>query len=396
MQRLLAATATWKSNQDQLRVATQAETPLHASLNDLRADKKSLESQLAGLAHEEARLSRHIAEVDRGQSVLKNLLSQLQAHVVSGTCPLCGEDHGSKDELLRRIHDHVASDAASGARTELAALRRKDSELSERLAVNHKARAAAESSVSRLGTDQVTLRAELATFEDAIAILGITSDPTGPTVDQQLQDLYDVHQREVANLDRQAQQSLEDLGVAQSALTNARAAAGGQVVSLAEQKAVLGEIQAQIDRLREDPHVTRVSLDTEPALLEQLEHAGRGDLANIATVIANAEEAITHLRPQISALAPAIGAISVRSQRRTPGRKTTRAASLRDFRTLRDERSWMVFRERRTGPTKLQDRASKSWAAGFSLLHPFGSRRLLAGYVGRFASLSHLTIAGSR
>ena len=64
-------------------------------------------------------MSRQIAEVDKSQSELKTLLSQLQGHILTGTCPLCGEDHGSKDELVRRIQNHLAADAASSARADL-------------------------------------------------------------------------------------------------------------------------------------------------------------------------------------------------------------------------------------------------------------------------------------
>src|SRR6202521_783240 len=101
LQDLNASIPDWRANQSRLSSIGEAEQALLHSLESLQADERQLSPRLVTLGAEEARLSRQIADVDQSQSDLKRLLSQLQGHVRDGICPLCGEDHGSKDELIR-------------------------------------------------------------------------------------------------------------------------------------------------------------------------------------------------------------------------------------------------------------------------------------------------------
>ena len=85
----------------------------------LRAEARSLASAVATLNAEESRKSRQVSLDDSSQAELKGLLSKLLVHVSSSVCPLCGEDHVTKDELLQRIRNQVAADVASGALADL-------------------------------------------------------------------------------------------------------------------------------------------------------------------------------------------------------------------------------------------------------------------------------------
>ena len=113
LQSLNESIASWGANRARLAAVVESEQAGVKSLESLRAEERELSPQVTAVAAEESRLSRQIAEVDKSQSELRNLLSKFQAHVRTGTCPLCGEDHGTKDELVRRIQKHVAADAAS-------------------------------------------------------------------------------------------------------------------------------------------------------------------------------------------------------------------------------------------------------------------------------------------
>jgi exonuclease SbcC len=152
------------------------------------------------------RLVRQIAEVDQSQSELKRLLSQLQGHVRDGTCPLCGEPHGSKDNLLRRIQKHIAADAATGARVTLAGVQEKASQLAERLAGSKQKAETADAYLTSLKKERSTLTAEIGRFEDAMSKLGIVIEAPGPTPTEQLRARHNRLQQEVADLHRQAQE----------------------------------------------------------------------------------------------------------------------------------------------------------------------------------------------
>jgi DNA repair exonuclease SbcCD ATPase subunit len=126
---LQETTPKWEANRTRLSAVLQSERAQLKALDQLRVEVSDLAPLLAAASAEEARLAREIAEVDKNQSELRLLVSQLQGHVHTGTCPLCGRDHGSKDELLQRIRDHVAADAASGARVDLTGVRERVKQL---------------------------------------------------------------------------------------------------------------------------------------------------------------------------------------------------------------------------------------------------------------------------
>lgn len=296
------ALPAWYANHDRLAAVSEAEARGSGSLDVLRADAGTLSSQLAALTENENRLARHVAEVDRGQSALRNLLSQLQDHVQSGTCPLCGEDHGSKEALLRRIREHVASDAASGARVELAELRAEISQLSERVANNAQARRTADSNLSQLASERARLVADTDTFERAVVSHGIPIDRHGTTTREQLQERHERLQSDAAELDQQLQACVESLQVARAAQERGRASSEALAGEIAAKETALGDIQSDISGLRENPLVTSVSLDTKAAQLADLERLNGAELAALDADIADAEGDTERTRPQISML----------------------------------------------------------------------------------------------
>ena len=102
LQSLNESIASWQVNRARLAAVVESEQAAVKSLESLRAEERDLSPQVTAVAAEEARMSRQIAEVDKSQSELKNLLSQLQGHIRTGTCPLCGEDHRRCATCLHR------------------------------------------------------------------------------------------------------------------------------------------------------------------------------------------------------------------------------------------------------------------------------------------------------
>ncbi|XUJ36027.1 hypothetical protein ACQ5SK_12675 [Bradyrhizobium japonicum] len=112
LEALRAALGPWKASTDRLAEIRRQETTLNQTLLELRAEEPTLQAQLDASTPQRTALERVIADADRSQSELRQLLSQLQKHITDGNCPLCGVDHGNQDELVRHIQGQMTLDSA--------------------------------------------------------------------------------------------------------------------------------------------------------------------------------------------------------------------------------------------------------------------------------------------
>jgi exonuclease SbcC len=296
------AVTSWQANHARRSVVGEAEQASLKSLESLGVEERDIASQLAEVVAEEARLTRQIAEVDRNQSELRKLLSQLQGHVRSGTCPLCGENHGTKDELLSRIQKQVAADAASGARTDLARVQEKAKRLSERVAICKETKDRTTANLASLRTERSKLAEEIEKFEDAVGKLGIAVELVGQTTMQQLQSRYQQLQQESADLNRQVQERTFKIQGARTALADLRSRMAATTAELAEKETALADLLAQANRFREDPRFAQFPLDIQPEQLAEHEHGNLQELAELNTHIANAEVAVSHSTSQVDSI----------------------------------------------------------------------------------------------
>ena len=278
VQTVIEATTTWRADHTRLVAVGKAERDLVELVELLVAEERDIASQLPAITSEEARLTRHIAEVDHSQSELRRLLSQLQGHVHSGTCPLCGEDLGSMDELLRRIHKQVTADAASDARVARGRIQAEAKSLSERLALNKEKRDQANAGVTELREERVNLKKRIRDFEKAAGKVGA---PIDNSVTTHLHARYERIQQEIATASRQVEDLNEELQTAHTTLTQMRSKIASMDAEVSEKEAKLEDIQAQMRRLREDPRTTQLSLDIDLAQLTDLEHLNVQELTAV-------------------------------------------------------------------------------------------------------------------
>lgn len=262
--------SAWQANRTRLATVLQSEQALLNSMELLRSEGRELAPQLAALTSEEARLAHQITEADKYQSELRTLVSQLQGHVRSGTCPLCGEDHGTKDQLLQRIQRHVAADAASDARLSLTGVRERIKQLAERIAANNQKQQTLDKQIATLRNERAKLETLIANFTATASGLTIVMTGPSPTPAEQLQALIAQFQQEVTNLEalvREANVIAKDTRVV---ATNAKNAVAIKKKEVEEQKESLSRLQDEGNRLRADPRLTQVSLDIEPGQLAEL------------------------------------------------------------------------------------------------------------------------------
>jgi exonuclease SbcC len=241
-------------------VQTLIETQ-YSNLASLGPREQALRQAINTNTAEQNRLSGIIASVDQTQSETRQLLSQLQRHVTSGICLLCGEDHGSKDNLVERINRQLSQDSASEARALVATVRAHDQNLSRELTALQAAQRAAQDSTRNLNQETNTLNAEIKGYIQLAASLGIA-------VSASFHDLAVALENEIATAGANLSREEQTIRVVADATENARkgndnsaAALAAAVASEVAIKQNLDSIRRQLASMREDPRTIGTSID---------------------------------------------------------------------------------------------------------------------------------------
>jgi len=314
VQMLFESVTSWQANLARIDAITKTERTAMRDLEALQAVERELSPQVAAVAEKEARISRQIAEVDKNYSELKALLSQLQGHVHTGTCPLCGEDHGSRDELVRRIQKHVAADAASGSRADLTNVREQAKQLTEQVAINKHKQQTAGANLVALKKERVKLTAEIENFANSAAKLGVVIETTGLTPAEQLQAQHDRIQQEIGVLNRQIQDTGVALETARKVLADAKIVVTTRAGQVKDRQTELARLQTEINHLRRDPRLTQISLDIDIAQLAEIEQLNLRHLTAVKTEAATAETEVTKKRQGMIAVRQDLASIKTQLQ----------------------------------------------------------------------------------
>jgi len=293
---------SWQENRKQLAAVLQSEHSQIKTLELLRVEEQELSSQFAAVNAKEAQLARQIAEVDKNQSELRSIVSQLQGHVHTGTCPLCGEDHGSKKQLLQRIQQHVVTDAASEARADLTGVREQVKQLRERVAANKQTQVAAGHQLSTLKCRRAKLENEIAYFASAASTLEIVVADTGPALIDLTQDLATRLKQEITDLDRIGREAGITAEAARLALENTKNVAAAKKSEADERNAALSRAEEESARLRSDPRLTDVSLEIEPNKLGELENLNHKHVEGFKVEASKAENEVNQKKTELGML----------------------------------------------------------------------------------------------
>ena len=164
---------SWMAARVRLLENVETEKNLALVLSQQHFETHELNERLDTANAEVARLAKIVADIDHNRSALRQLVSQLQEHILSGVCPVCGDDHGSVEALQARLRDRRDVDPADGVRAALIEARNAVQALVNK--VNEKAQGAKQTQlrVERLKSEREQLLGETAGFEEAVASLGI-------------------------------------------------------------------------------------------------------------------------------------------------------------------------------------------------------------------------------
>jgi exonuclease SbcC len=315
IQGLIERAATWQTNRARVAAAAELEVSAAASLNLLRSEALEISPQLNAITAEEARLSRQIVEVDKSQSEIKNLLSQLQGYIRTGTCPLCGEDHGSKDELVQRIQIHLDADAASTARADLTTVRGKMKQLSELIASNRQKQHSLEAQIGVLKNEQVKLEAEIGQFANSAAELGIIIEESTQTPAGQLHARLSRVQQGINELNEQIREIDTAVAGARTTLTDGKNLLATRTAELNDRNAALARRAEDVALIRNDPRSTQISFDIDDVQLARDESSNLENLTKFKGEAATAVAEVTQQRAAITTIGQEI--TSMRAQLQT-------------------------------------------------------------------------------
>jgi exonuclease SbcC len=276
LEALRAALGPWKASTDRLAEIRQREATLNQTLLELGAAEPTLQAQLDASTPQQTALERVIADADRSQSELRQLLSQLQKHITDGNCPLCGVDHGSQDELVRHIQEQMTLDSAGTARTELAGVRQRIQEITRQLAGNREAQKSAQAQLSQLANEHISRDREINLWTNTANGLGLKTSAG-------LTELT----RQIGASSTEARKEIEDsndaVKAAADAADAAKAALDALTKSIAQQESARTAVNTELERirkglttLRSDPRLSGVTLDSSDDELNEAEHDRSG------------------------------------------------------------------------------------------------------------------------
>jgi DNA repair protein SbcC/Rad50 len=296
---LSEAVPSWRSNRTQLLVQNELEANNLNALDQLGQNERELASKVALLKSEAERTGRQIAEVDRNSSEIKKLLSQLQGHARTGTCPLCGEDHGSREELLKRIEAQLSADAATEARASLAIVRSDMDKLTEQAAELGQRREQIEASLISIREAQQKLRLEIRSFEDELAARGFVDDGSG-MIEQLINDQHAAIEREAQVDERRAHELRGQLEAARKRLADRRVALDSQKADHDAKEVRLLAVQMQINTIRNDQRLSKVSIEAGLRELAVRGRTARKNLEDLSGELSSRENRVAQLRQMIA------------------------------------------------------------------------------------------------
>ena len=290
---------TWKTAKTRLDVIAKEELQLLGSVKLVQTRESDLVSKQLEVLATEARLARQIADADRGQSLLRQLLLQLKDRVHDGTCPLCGEDHGSTDVLLQHIDQQMVADAASAVRVELREVRNNLASVSEQLANCKSQRTATDIEFERIAAERRVLESAVQKFEE----LARQNDvPIGDITILYVQQHRGALQEEIEIRRQKVEELMVEVRTNRAKVEHIQEEIEQVESRKSEAEANLETTQDQLALLLEDPRSGRLSLDIDPDQLRELERRVGEEATTIGAELQAADNVVAQTSAELAAI----------------------------------------------------------------------------------------------
>ena len=170
----------WQTKKDRLRTIKEQEDALRKAALDGWRSMERLQAALQAEKEEEQRLTAKIGSIEEKHGDLNDLIGTLEDHIEDGVCPTCGQDHGSRRELLERISTQLGREVATDERVSRESTRRRIEEVRSSIEQSKKREEVASGELADLVEERNTLAAGVEAFQGQMAefavLVGTDSD----------------------------------------------------------------------------------------------------------------------------------------------------------------------------------------------------------------------------
>ena len=266
----------------------------------MRSQALDLVPRIKETSAEESRLNRAVVEAEKNQSEILKLLSELQGHITSGVCPLCGEDRGSRAELARRIQVQIALDVGSATRRDLLEARERSKVLNEQSASNRERQESLRLEIVALASEKTRLDLQIGQAEAFAQTLDVNLDAAKPSPEEQLRSVETQLQADVEHLESQMRAARLATEAKRVGLETAKVSVDAAVAEIAQREAMVASLEERVRAFRSDPRLTTYSLDVDPEQLEQKVRERSREMAECKTEAAEADIELARIRLESS------------------------------------------------------------------------------------------------
>ena len=170
---ILGGIEKWEAQRRRLEAIGEEESKLRKIVVDGWRSTSQLETAVETEEEQEQRLSAEIEGIEAKHGDLNELIGALEDHIEGGVCPTCGQDHGSRRQLLERISTQLGREVATDQRVLREAARRRIAELKSSLEEVGTREIVASQRLSELGDERETLAGEVEVFQNQITEFGV-------------------------------------------------------------------------------------------------------------------------------------------------------------------------------------------------------------------------------
>lgn len=288
---LLGAYDEWVGRRSRIGKVNEELSSAAKTDGELALSEEAVSERVALLEDEGRQLDQTIKTLESRRNELGGLIAQIEGHIDGGTCPVCGEDHGSTGELLDRIGEHLGEDVAKVERLRLEAVRAMVGEQAERMDGLRATRRSVEQTRRELSGERATLVAAIELYEGSLSQFGVGVGQSERALRSELEGLEDACHRASMEWESRSSTIASAIDETRRSLEEATA----QRISLREDAARLEadrvRVSASREALAEDERTQgTIGLGTPRGIVSEHRAAVEGRIATLIESVGEAQE----------------------------------------------------------------------------------------------------------
>ena len=278
---LAAAAASVPADRVEIRRLDTLVSGCRTRLHDLAVRQLSTASKLAEQIKHHDILTRKVDRLQRNETKVAELVSRLSAHVESASCPLCGHDHGTQEELVARITGQPDRNSARLAlHAEITRSHTDKEDLEALLEQINEGSLSEKRSIDASVHARTSIIKRISHLEETAAQFGFMFSDERPVIDQ-IQQLLAREQSQVRQMQLEAAALHDQIGRQQIAFGDLDKNIEAATTALNDSQVDMDACQHEIQQLRHDSPGQQLSLETPLEQLEQLHQRNQEQLREV-------------------------------------------------------------------------------------------------------------------